>query len=260
MVLLIISLLGFLVIKHFFYWKIDNCNFDIDKIEFHAHRGFKKGCPENTMESFIKAVDNGFEWIELDVVSSKDGVLVCSHNFDLECETNGKGYIHKLNYNSFKSIYTGIYTFPNSKYLIPKLSDVAESLGDKIGLNIEIKFSSPFDLKTARALGSYLTKNPKKKVIVSSFNPIIIAYFKIFYRSIHTAFLFQNLEYYWLVNLIHPHYIHPRIDLINSKMILDSKNHNMGINAWTAENYPTIKHLMSLNINGIISDMDVTND
>ena len=59
-----------------------------------SHRGVTTNAPENTIESYLDAVNKGFRWIELDVLTTKDRALVCSHNFDLECETDSHGYIH----------------------------------------------------------------------------------------------------------------------------------------------------------------------
>ena len=67
--------------------------------------------------------------------------------------------------------------------------------------------------------------------------------------------MFENLELYWVVNIIHPTYIHPRIDVLNDKIIKHAKNHNLGINVWTANNYPVIEHLKRLDIDGIITDV-----
>ena len=254
--LFILFFLLIIIANHLFYWKNKQKPVNsIGNVEYHAHRGVQIGCPENTLQSYLSAVQNDFDWIELDIITSKDGVIVCSHNFDLECETNGVGYIHKLNYSMFKSIYTGTYLNKKSKNKIPTLSEVFKACGDKIGYNIEVKFSHPFDLKTARALGAYLRTIKNKRIMVSSFNPFVILYFRIFYRPIKTAFLFENLELYWVVNIIHPTYIHPRIDVLNDKIIKHAKNHNLGINVWTANNYPVIEHLKRLDIDGIITDV-----
>jgi glycerophosphoryl diester phosphodiesterase len=49
-----------------------------------GHRGFGAGKPdgyrENTIESFLRAVDAGLSWVELDVQRSSDGELVIRHD------------------------------------------------------------------------------------------------------------------------------------------------------------------------------------
>ena len=87
----------FLLIRHRFYWVItDKSIFGSKKNIFIAHRGQTHDVPENTLESFLDATKKGFDWIEIDILKTKDGVIVCSHNFDLERETNGKGWINEI--------------------------------------------------------------------------------------------------------------------------------------------------------------------
>ena len=45
--------------------------------ELISHRGATISAPENTIQSYLDAVDKGFRWIELDVLSTKDGALIC---------------------------------------------------------------------------------------------------------------------------------------------------------------------------------------
>lgn len=49
-------------------------------IEYIAHRGIHDVAPENTLEAFQRAVDTGFEAIELDVRVTADGTCVIGHD------------------------------------------------------------------------------------------------------------------------------------------------------------------------------------
>ena len=42
------------------------------------------------------SVNVGYGGIELDVLSSLNGVIYCSHNHELEKETGSNGYIHQM--------------------------------------------------------------------------------------------------------------------------------------------------------------------
>ena len=104
-----------------------------------SHRGVTKKFPENTVEAFVDAEKLGFEGIELDVIASKDGVLYCSHNYQLEQETNSSGYIHGKTSNVLDNIKTGFYSHPDNLKNIPRLCDVFDKVSNNIRLNIEIK-------------------------------------------------------------------------------------------------------------------------
>ena len=48
-----------------------------------AHRGASRDFPENTVAAFRGAIDQGADWVELDVRRTADGVLVVHHDADL---------------------------------------------------------------------------------------------------------------------------------------------------------------------------------
>ena len=247
-----------MIIKHRFFWKVPGrLRFTDPKPFLIAHRGFKKSFSENSMGSFLDAQNLGFQWIELDVISTKDKEVICSHNFDLERETIGRGYITELNYNALKPIITEHNINFKGQDILPRLVDVFNKLDSNIKVNIEVKSPYAFDLRTARALSKILKFLPTKRIMVSSFNPFVILYFKLFHRQIITGFLYQNIAYLSFVNWIHPSYIHPRADLLNEELINYVKAKNLGINVWTVNNEDAIEWCRGMQVDGIITDLGV---
>ena len=90
MIILVSTLLFFMILHHRYYWSVNDRDkhHDINPI-YYSHRGLKINSPENTIGAFKDALDNGFNWVELDIISTRDNKIICSHNFDLERETNG---------------------------------------------------------------------------------------------------------------------------------------------------------------------------
>jgi len=245
-------------IKHRFFWKVPGrLRFKDIKPFFIAHRGYKNLFDENSMGSYLDAQAQGFQWIEIDVISTKDKEVICSHNFDLEMETVGRGYIPELDYIDLNPIITEHNIKIQGQDILPRLLDVFKMLNSDIKINIEVKSPHAWDLKTARALSTILKKLPKNRIIISSFNPFVILYFKLFHRHIVTGFLFQNIKYLEFVNWIHPSYIHPRADLLNDGLIKYAKTKNLGINVWTVNNKHAISWCRDKGVDGIITDLGV---
>ena len=48
-----------------------------------GHRGVPEKYPENTIESFKKAIELKYDGIELDIVTTHDNVLVVHHDLDI---------------------------------------------------------------------------------------------------------------------------------------------------------------------------------
>lgn len=49
-----------------------------------GHRGAPNLRPEHSYESYLLAQQNGADYIEFDVMPSKDGILMCTHSFELD--------------------------------------------------------------------------------------------------------------------------------------------------------------------------------
>ena len=137
-------------------------NYYTSKPIYISHRGVTKNNPENTIEAFKEAESLGFHGIEVDIIASKDGVLYCSHNYQLDKETNHSGYIDKMLSNELDNIKTGFFSHPRSQQKIPRLHSVIENMSNDTIINIEIKFSSYFDLSTTFALRRFLKNNKTK--------------------------------------------------------------------------------------------------
>src|SRR5438132_12531393 len=53
-----------------------------------AHRGASGYLPEETIEAYVRAIELGADFIELDLISTKDGVLIARHDPNLGISTD----------------------------------------------------------------------------------------------------------------------------------------------------------------------------
>ena len=241
------------MVGHLFYWEAKNKTVNLPK--YFAHRGIKINSPENTLASYEEAVKLGFNGLEIDVCSLNDGTVVCSHNYDLEKETNGTGWLFDLDYSQIKKIKTGVKSHPKNSQKIPRLIDVLEVLPKHVFLNIEIKYKNTFDFSTARIVAELAKKKLiDQPFVVSTFNPLIVAYFKVFHRKIFVGYLVENHKWIWLMNIIHPDFLHPDGVLINHGIINKCKKHNLKINTWTINSFDALNWCYKNNISSVITD------
>ncbi|MBQ1959290.1 MAG: glycerophosphodiester phosphodiesterase, partial [Firmicutes bacterium] len=137
----------------------------------YAHRGFhqKPVVPENSMEAFKRAVDEGFG-IELDVHLSKDGKLAVIHDASLWRTCGIDLYIEEINLEDAQ-----IYFLEKSEERIPELGAVLEMVDGRVPLLIEIKeLSKEKDVAPALAM---MLRSYEGPYIVESFNPLSLMRF-----------------------------------------------------------------------------------
>jgi len=253
---IITAVLIVLSLRYFIFWQgMDLTEIYYNKPIFFGHRGDRCNFPENTIASYCCAIKKGLNAIELDVMLTKDERLVCSHNFDLERETNGTGFIDEIDYVEIAKTNAGL-NFPVFKQeSIPLFTDVVASLPKTILINIEIKTKSKFDLKTAIKIAQ-LIKNGKisQKVIVSSFNPLAVRLIKFISKSIPTGYIYSKEKNFLGVFIAQPDCLHTEAELITDKLIKFCRKRDLRINAWTVNNVNSRDWLISKNIDGIITD------
>jgi len=124
-----------------------------------------------------------------------------------------------------------------------------------IFLNIEIKTRTIFDLSASKTFGKLFKRcEIKHSFMVSSFNPVVVAYFRLLFPKISIGYILKNIKWLWTTHWLHPDYLHPRADLIDNELLEMSQNHSLSLNLWTVNTLPALEWCKQNNISGIISD------
>jgi glycerophosphoryl diester phosphodiesterase len=140
-----------------------------------AHRGASASHPENTIESFLAAVETGADMVELDVRLTVDQVPVVLHDLDVSRTTDGSGFVHVMTLSDLKRLDASGGRGP--RHEVPTLREVLEALSGRIAVDIEIKnlpgepsFDSPREAAVEATLALLEEVRFEGPVLVSSFN------------------------------------------------------------------------------------------
>ena len=71
---------------------------DREKVTLVAHRGYSAQAPENTVPAIQKAAEYGFDYVEIDIRQTKDGVWVLMHDADIKSVCDKKGKVSSYTY------------------------------------------------------------------------------------------------------------------------------------------------------------------
>ena len=115
-----------------------------NKIEVVVHRGANHIAPENTVESAFAALDNGADWMELDVRMSKDSVFYNLHDGRLDRTTNGEGWIDHWLSEDIDTLDAGIWfsaRFAGAK--VPTITHMLDTLKGKCNFFFDVKPGTP---------------------------------------------------------------------------------------------------------------------
>ena len=169
-----------------------------------GHRGVKDLCPENTLESILKAFNLGLSFVEIDVKISKDRVPILLHDDTLDRTTNGSGLAIDYDYKNIKKLDAGKFFYKeNTNIFVPKLEDILRLCANKNGnLNIELKPNKHFEKENTYQIYK-LTKNIKQiDIFFSSFDIISILEISKLYPQSVRGFLLDDFREYNIDDLI----------------------------------------------------------
>jgi glycerophosphoryl diester phosphodiesterase len=91
-----------------------------------AHRGASGDAPENTLEAFAAAIEQGCRYLETDVHVTTDGVVVAFHDHRLDRATDRRGAIEKLTIAEVEQADAG-HHFPGFRgrgVKVPRLDEI----------------------------------------------------------------------------------------------------------------------------------------
>ena len=112
--------------------------------EIVCHRGASYLAPENTLEAARICIDQGFDWVEIDVRTTADGCLVVVHDATVDRTTDGSGAVSGMSCEEIRRLDAGSWF--SHKYAgahVPLLGEMLDFVRDRAGLYIEIKKAEP---------------------------------------------------------------------------------------------------------------------
>jgi glycerophosphoryl diester phosphodiesterase len=105
-----------------------------------AHRGDHILVPENTLAAYENGIKNGVDFVEIDLRTTKDSVLVIMHDVTVDRMTNGKGKISDLTYAELKKLQVIDKTKHTiAIYRIPTFEEVLKTCRNKIYIYLDYK-------------------------------------------------------------------------------------------------------------------------
>jgi glycerophosphoryl diester phosphodiesterase len=113
-----------------------------------AHRGDSAHRPENTMASFVSALELGADILELDVQLTKDGQLAVMHDATVDRTTNGSGSLREMTLADLRELSAGYPSRFGAAFAderVPLLGEVLGFLKGRGRALIEIKKESLSD-------------------------------------------------------------------------------------------------------------------
>ena len=227
--------------------------------EIFAHKGASGYAPENTLEAFRLAMEQGADGIELDVHLTKDGEVVVIHDETIDRTGNGQGNVRDYTLEELKK-----FSFHNrmEKYKgvqIPTLKEVLDLVkNSQMKVNIELKTGIYwYEGIEEKTMDIVKTMGMEDRVIYSSFNHYSIQKVLEQNSDAETAYLFSdvplNMEKYAKdtgVKGLHPAVYHLKMaDFLETYL-----KSGLKVRVWTVNNKEDMKMFMDAGVDAVITN------
>lgn len=223
-----------------------------------AHRGASGYAPENTMEAFKKAIEQGADGFELDVQLTKDGEIVVIHDETIDRTSDGKGWVKDYTFEKLRKFN---FNNHNSKFDhcdIPTMREVFELVKPtNLVINIEIKTGVVFYPIEEKLLALTKEMGMEDRVFYSSFNHYTVKKIHELDPSTTVGFLYADgpidMPEYGKkhgVNALHP----ALYNLQYPGFVEECKKNGLALNVWTVNEEQYVKMCIDAQVDSVITN------
>ena len=217
-----------------------------------GHRGARRHAPENTVGGVRKAIELGADWVEVDVYTVEDELIVI-HDDRLERTTNGTGYVLEQTLEHLRSLDAGDgQPIP----MLDEIFDAARGPRGTVGINIELKgpgaAAAVVELVEARMRAGW----PADGVLVSSFNHRELREVRRRAPELRRGALLVGLP---VTNAAFAEdlgawSVHPSIDFLDEAFVTDAHRRGLKVIPFTVNHPDDIDRMFGLGVDGVFTD------
>lgn len=242
-----------------------------------AHQGGDGERPSNTMVAFQYAVELGVDVLEMDIHSTRDGVLVTIHDATVDRTTNGTGRVHDFTFAELQELDAG-YEWPTVEeeagrtdrpyrgqgIVIPALEEVFSTF-PQMRMVIEIKQTEPSIVQPfCDLLREY---SMQEQVIVASFHPEPMYAFRDACPEVATAGVEEEILPFFVLNTVGlsgayqptaeafqvPEYSGD-LHVVTQRFVENAHAKNVMVQPWTINSVDQMERMVDVGVNGIMTD------
>ena len=234
------------------FWLIENIQ-SSDDVTIFAHRGSAGKAPENTIAAFEQAIDDNADWLELDVQETADGEVIVFHDSDFMKLAGNDSKVWEVSLAEISEIDVGSWFDPVfSEQRVPTLREVLELARGRVNVVIELKYYGHDQMLEKRVVDIVEATDMVGNTAIMSLS----------YNALGKL---RVLRPEWHIGLLSSKTIGATTDLDVDFMAVQTgmaragyirRMHRAGkqVFVWTVNDPVTMSRMMSLGVDGIITD------
>lgn len=224
----------------------------IGKFCITAHRGASENAPENTMAAIAQAVAEAADYAEIDVRLTADGVPVLLHDGALFRTTRELKNLAEVSYEELSAYDAGSsYSADFAGEPVPRLEDVLEQFGGKIGFNIELKTEE--EMLAKQVVAMITACGMEESCIISSVYYGQLERVKAYNKEIKTGYIL-SMVYGDFYEKEAADFFSIRASYVTEHVIKQAHAQGKEVHAWTVNRENELKRMKAIGVDNIITD------
>ena len=217
-----------------------------------AHRGASGYRPENTLPAYQLAIEQRADMIEIDLHTTRDGVIVITHDEDL-AGLGGSGEIVERTLAEIRALDAG------EGETVPTLDEVLDAFGVKVPFNLEIKRGKegPYAGLEAAALEALAARDLLPSMLFSSFFDPALKELRAQSAEARIGFLVSPRFPHKSIDratAVGAEALHPEVRLADKELIDAAHDAGLAVYVYTVDDVEIMKRLIDLGVDGLFTN------
>jgi glycerophosphoryl diester phosphodiesterase len=224
-----------------------------DHVQIIAHRGASAVAPENTIASISQALEQGSDWVEIDVQESADGEVVVIHDRDLKKVGGVDLNVYASSLAQLQAVDIGSwFSSAFSDQRIATLEQVLLLCKGRAGVNIELKYYGHEQQLEQRVADIVAATGMEQNIVLMSLSYKGISRMRAL-RPQWTMGLLSSVTAGDLSGLQLDFYA-INAGFANRAFVREAHNNDRQVFVWTVNDAVGMSKMMSRGVDGIITD------
>src|SRR5262245_19257790 len=218
-----------------------------------AHRGGTTRSVENTLSAVREAVEEGAQFAEIDVQTSRDGVLVVTHDSDFSRLAGVARKVWEMTHEEIQAVALTREGSAQKPDRVPTLEQVLTEARGRIRLNIELKYYGDHQPQLAeRVLEAVRRFGMEDQVVIQSLHYAGLEEIRRLAPRIPIGYLFS-------VNAREPErldvdFLSVQLGRVDRSFVSAAHRRGLLVHVWTVNKPEDMQRLIDLGVDNLITD------
>lgn len=230
-------------------------NIKINKEKIIAHRGVYFKETENSLDAIKNSINHKVCYAEIDVQSTKDGIVVLMHDKSLKRLTGLNKTVYQLNYDEIRKLNIGSHYFSRFRQKkIPTLNEVIKECNGKIKLIVDIKPYGDTKSLTQQVVSIIKKNNFENQCMIHSLSYNILSDVKRLNSNIETGYVIYNPLQLSDLTKFDVDFYSINQNMVTKSLVIQIHESNKKVYVWKVDNKDCMNKVINLNVDGVIAD------